>query len=117
MNFHKWLFLYLIIYNQFHPQQKPEGNTYHSGYTWKADPDANSFAEVRPIVAASNADADLWVMMAKDQYSGYIGLAYVGVLCASKQYSCSINEKLYNVVASAEVCIILVYLVWIHLYF
>ena len=56
-------------------------------------------------------------MMAKDQYSGYIGLAYVGVLCASKQYSCSINEKLYNVVASAEVCIILVYLVWIHLYF
>ena len=50
-------------------------------------------------------------MMAKDQTYGYIGLAYVGVLCASKQYSCSINEKLYNVVASAEVCIILVYLV------
>merc|ERR1719433_1441998 len=83
--------------------QKPEGNTYHSGYTWKADPDANSFAEVRPIVAASNADANLWVMMAKDQTYGYIGLAYVGVLCASKQYSCSINEKLNSVVASAEV--------------
>ena len=44
-------------------------------------------------------------MMAKDQTYGYIGLAYVGVLCASKQYSCSINEKLNSVVASAEVCI------------
>ena len=101
--FHKQLFS--LKYNNFHLQQKPEGNSYHSGYSWKADPDTNSFSEVRPIVSASNADANLWVMMAKDQYSGYIGLAYVGVLCGSKQYSCSINEKLYNVVATSEVCI------------
>ena len=86
--------------------QRTGDNTYYQGYTWKADPDANSFSEIRPITSASTADAHLWVYMAKDQYYGYIGLAYVGVLCATKTYSCSINERLSNVVSTSEVLVI-----------
>ena len=44
--------------------------------------------------------------MGNDQLYGYVGLAYVGVLCYSKTYSCSINEKMENVVATTEVIII-----------
>ena len=87
-------------------QQKTGDNTYHSGYSWKADPDANSFDQIRPITEASTADANLWVYMGNDQLYGYVGLAYVGVLCYSKTYSCSINEKMENVVATTEVIII-----------
>ena len=83
--------------------QKSGDNTYHNGYSWKADPDANSFEEIRPITDASSADANLWVYMTSDEYYGYVGLAYVGVLCGSKSYSCSINEKLESIVHTAEV--------------
>ena len=42
--------------------------------------------------------------MCKDpNYSGVVGLAYVGTLCRNKQYQCSINERRSNVVTTAEV--------------
>ena len=44
--------------------------------------------------------------MTSDEFYGYVGLAYVGVLCGSKAYSCSINEKLENIVTTAEVFIL-----------
>ena len=58
---------------------------------------------MRPLTASSTADANLWVYLSKHETFGYVGLAYVGVLCVSKQYSCSINEKLSSVVSTAQV--------------
>ena len=58
---------------------------------------------MNPITQASNADAHLWVYLASHELYGYIGLAWVGTLCRTKTYSCSINEKLENVVSTAEV--------------
>ena len=49
--------------------------------------------------------------MTSDEFYGYVGLAYVGVLCGSKAYSCSINEKLENIVTTAEVLFILALLI------
>ena len=58
---------------------------------------------MNPLTQASNADAHLWVYLASHELYGYIGLAWVGTLCRTQTYSCSINEKLENVVSTAEV--------------
>ena len=78
--------------------------TYHSGQTWKADPDYNSFENhVLGLTGASSSDANLHVYMCKDQPWGYVGIAYVGTLCKWKSYQCSINEKLNSIVQTSEV--------------
>ena len=78
--------------------------TYHSGQTWKAEQSIN---HVNGLTSSSSANANLWVYMCKDpNYSGVVGIAYVGTLCQSKRYQCSINERRSNVVTTAEVKLI-----------
>ena len=60
---------------------------------------------MNPLTQASTADAHLWVYLSKHLNYGYVGLAWVGTLCRTKTYSCSINEKLENIVTTAEVSI------------
>ena len=76
--------------------------THHAGHTWTADGD-DLENHMNPLTQASTADAHLWVYLSKHQTYGYVGLAWVGVLCRTKTYSCSINEKLGNIVSTAEV--------------
>ena len=58
------------------------------------------------IAAADNSGADLGVFMCKDpEYSGVIGLAYIGTLCnrTSAGQKAGVNEKRKNVLATSEV--------------
>ena len=77
--------------------------THHSGHIWKADSDYNSFENIVPLTYAQTTESDLYVYMCKDEFSGYVGLAYVGTLCKWKGYRSSINEKMPNIATTAEV--------------
>ena len=89
-------------------QQRDGDYTYHSGNTWKAEPDSGSLdGPIKSITAASTSNAHLFVYMCKDPaFYGTIGLAWVGTLCGPnswKGYKASINEKRASAVSTAEV--------------
>ena len=81
--------------------------TYHSGYTWKAEAVDDLGGKVKELTAASTADANLWVYMAKDPYFyGIVGAAYIGTMCKGWEpygITASISEKRSNVISTAEV--------------
>ena len=85
--------------------------TYHSGYTWNAessDGQDDLDGAVKQLTAASTANANLWIYMAKDpNFFGVIGVAWVGTMCKGwakpNGYTASINEKRSNALTSAEV--------------
>ena len=89
-------------------QQRDGDYTYHSGNTWKAEPDSGSLdGPIKSITAASTSNAHLFVYMCKDPaFYGVVGLAWVGTLCGPdswKGWKASINEKRESAVSSAEV--------------
>ena len=83
------------------------GYIYHAGQSWRADSNYGSLAgPIKTIAAADNSGADLHVFMCKDpEFSGVIGLAWVGTLCTTSMsgYNAGVNEKRQNVLATSEV--------------
>jgi len=88
--------------------QRDGDYTYHSGNTWKAEPDFGSLdGPIKSITSGSSSNAHLFVYLCKDPaFYGTIGLAWVGTLCGPnswKGYKASINEKRASAVSTAEV--------------
>jgi len=73
---------------------------------WRAE---TSIGEVRRLVADGKNDghgakADLHVFFCADQkYQGTVGIAYVGGICDTAGYACSLNEWRSSVAASGKV--------------